>query len=526
MRYDASKSDLINNICLFQDDAEVNQLIRDLSNELGFPRVKRVLTLYFENEIRLRCDENNLFLGRRISVKTTETWREAKFKSKFLGTLLNVLFGAGLKSAALSNVIQLSFPEDQEASVIYLSDTLISEHQFEILCHEDAKFKSETIQKILKNKIDKDKLIHRTSKIVDESLVDDLGVLNEKVINFCKQVNLSLSLSTTTSYFHQISAVSNDYGELVTVFEQITGYKMLGSAPTPKIYTADLPSVSIIIPAFNLGESIIKTLKSIDRQTPDVIKFEVIVVDDGSKEPVSEIIKKVQDDLRYEPIIIRKEKNSGISQTRNIGAAVSSNDILLFIDGDVVLTPNYLYEHLLRHKLVNKALLVSFKENAEPTDVRISYDAVKRGVVMPNYSSDLRITKYIDKDTMGYYSNNYLAQGDIFSILSETNYFRTLGFGRRLGNFDLPSMVVGHNLSIPKNLFYATGGFDNKFSGYGLEDSLIGIKAISAGAFIIPVLACGVYHINHPTRRGTMEEIRKEFEINSDLIAKFLSGSE
>jgi len=83
MRYDASKSDLINNICLFQDDAEVNQLIRDLSNELGFPRVKRVLTLYFENEIRLRCDENNLFLGRRISVKTTETWREAKFKSKF-----------------------------------------------------------------------------------------------------------------------------------------------------------------------------------------------------------------------------------------------------------------------------------------------------------------------------------------------------------------------------------------------------------------------------------------------------------
>lgn len=526
MRAAPTKSGLINNVCLFQDDSEVKQFIQDLSKELGFPRVKRLLTLYFDNDIRLRCDENNLYFGKLITSKSNETWREAKFNSKYFVTLLNILFGAGLKKAAISNVVQLSFPENSEFSIRYLSDTLISEHQFEITSQENTKFESKTIYKILKNTIERTKLINRTKKIAKEHLIDDLGVLNEKVINFCKQVNLSITLSTTTSYFHQISSTSNDFGELASIYELITSHKMLDPIPTPKIYTPDLPSVSIIIPAFNLGYSVIKTLKSIERQTPKDIKFEVIIVDDGSKVPVIEIIKKLQPELSFEPIVIRKEKNSGISQTRNIGATVSSNDVLLFIDGDVVLTPNYLYEHLLRHKLVSKALLVSFKENVESSDTRISLDAIKQGIVMPNYRNDLRITKYIDKDTMGYYPNNYLDEGDIFSILSETNYFKSLGFGRRIGNFDLPSMVIGHNLSMSRNLFYEIGGFDSKLVGYGLEDSLIGIKSIAAGAFVIPVLACGVYHINHPVRRGSPEQISREFEVNSKLIADVLSSSE
>jgi len=526
MRAETSEIKKINNICLFQDDLDVKRKIRALTEEFGFPIVKRVLTLYFVNDIRLRCDVDNLYLGRRISSKTVVTWREAKFSSRYLGTLLNVLSGSALTEAAISNVIELTFPKKTDVQITYLSDTLLSEHQFEILFPETTTIKSEIVKEILKNKIDISQLEKKTSSVSSEALIDSLGVLNEKIIEFCKQSNLSLNVTPAMSYYHRISSVSNDYSELSDIFEIITDRKLTDSSPTPKIYNRGLPSASFIIPAYNLGNSIVRTLKSIDKQSPDGLNFEVIIVDDGSKEPIADEVQKIQTELSFQPIIIRKEKNSGISQTRNIGAAVSSKDILIFIDGDIVLTSNYLYEHLIRHKALSKAVLVSFKENVESDDRRISLENIEAGVEVPNYKSDLRITKYIDKDTMGYYANNYLGEGDIFSILTETNYFRTLGFGRRIGSFDLPSMVIGHNLSMTRKLFYSTGGFDNKISGYGLEDSLMGIKSIAEGAFIVPVLSCGVYHINHSTRRGSEEQIRKEFEENSKVIDDFLSQHE
>lgn len=526
MRKTEETSGLKNNICLFQNDAEVAKIIKNLALEYGFPRVKRVLTLYFNNEIRLRCDENYLYFGRLVCVKSIEIWKEVKINSKFLGTMLDILFEAGLTKAAISNVIQMTFCNFPEFKIIYLNETLISEHQFEIKCSEKFKPKSKTLQTILKNKLNEIELNNYTSAIVKQDIKDDIGVLNQKIIDYCKQTNLSLTNTSTTSYFHQMSSASNDYGELSSLYDQITGINMLCSIPAPVIYKTNLPSASIIIPAFNVSSSIIKTLISIDRQVPKDIQLEVIIVDDGSEKPVADFIKRANIKLNYEPIIIRKEKNSGISQTRNIGATVAKNEILFFIDGDIILTPNYLYEHLLRHKLINKSIQVSFKENVEDEDKRISLNQIKLGVPAPNYKNDLRITKYIDNDTMGYYLNNYLTDGGIFSILSDTNYFRSLSYGRRIGNFDLPSMVIGHNLSMPKELFNITGGFDNNIIGYGLEDALIGIKAICYGAFVVPTLSCGVYHINHPIRRGDGDKIRKEFEKNSEIIANFLSSQE
>ena len=87
-------------------------------------------------------------------------------------------------------------------------------------------------------------------------------------------------------------------------------------------------------------------------------------------------------------------------------------------------------------------------------------------------------------------------------------------------------MVIGHNLSIPSNLFHKIGGFDNNMKGYGLEDTFLGIVAIAAGAFVIPVLSCGVYHIDHPTRRGGADVLRQEFGVNSKIIDDFLSKTE
>ncbi len=513
-------------IFLIDNNEKATKIVRDLSKHLGFPEVQQVLTLYFKTDIRLRCNINNLYVGRKITSKSKVSWKEFSLSSQFLGPVLSVLTAAGLKTASISNTLRMIFPVNKKVKVEYLCNTLISKHQFETYLPLENKHYPKVIKQLLSKTTNEKKITNKIDKISEELVLNDLGVPNEKIVKFCKQTNLGWNQTPKTSYYHRMSAVSNDYSDISKAFSIITGTKVTNTTPTPQIYLQNMPSVSIIIPAYNTGESILKTLGSINRQVPKDIKFEVIVVDDGSSTPIKEILEKSKLKLSFEPFIVRQERNGGSAQTRNIGASIAKNEILIFLDSDIVLTPNYIYEHLLRHKLIKKAVCVSFKENTDPNDRRISMPAIKRGVSPSNYQDDLRFIKYQDTTSMGYYPNNYLSRGDMFSILTETNYFKNLGYGRKIGVFDLSSMVVSHNFSIPKKYFHAIGGFDAKLKGYGLEDAHLGIKAISSGAFILPILSCSVYHIKHPVRRGSMDILRKEFEINSKKISEFLSSNE
>ena len=84
-------------------------------------------------------------------------------------------------------------------------------------------------------------------------------------------------------------------------------------------------SVSIIIPCFERTdelERLLNSLKNLDFGEP----YEVLVVDDGSKEPI-----KIKD-------CIRLEKNAGPARARNIGVAKSDGKLLWFLDSDVEIT--------------------------------------------------------------------------------------------------------------------------------------------------------------------------------------------
>lgn len=84
---------------------------------------------------------------------------------------------------------------------------------------------------------------------------------------------------------------------------------------------------SIIIPSYNRKDEIPYLLENLEQQTQ--YNFEVIIVDDCSKEPV-EINK-----LYPFPInIIRNIENKGAAESRNIGVKNAKNEWLLFLDDD------------------------------------------------------------------------------------------------------------------------------------------------------------------------------------------------
>lgn len=88
--------------------------------------------------------------------------------------------------------------------------------------------------------------------------------------------------------------------------------------------------VSVIIPAYNAGETIKSTLSSIFNQTYK--NLEVIVVDDGSTDNTSEEAQAVRCfDSR---LILLRKKNGGPSSARNYGIEHSNGEYIIFVDAD------------------------------------------------------------------------------------------------------------------------------------------------------------------------------------------------
>ena len=89
--------------------------------------------------------------------------------------------------------------------------------------------------------------------------------------------------------------------------------------------------VSVIVPVFNEEKNIAKLLTSIKDQS--YRKIEIIIVDDASKDNTVLISKKLG-------AIVYIRKHAERSVQRNFGAKRAKGKYLLFLDGDMELTPN------------------------------------------------------------------------------------------------------------------------------------------------------------------------------------------
>lgn len=92
---------------------------------------------------------------------------------------------------------------------------------------------------------------------------------------------------------------------------------------------------SIIIPTYNRAEFIKKTIESILKQDYD--NFEIIIVDDGSKDNTEEVISAIQSDkIKY-----FKKENGERGAARNYGIARAKGDYITFLDSDDLLYQNH-----------------------------------------------------------------------------------------------------------------------------------------------------------------------------------------
>ncbi|MBT9539917.1 glycosyltransferase family 2 protein [Thiobacillus sp.] len=194
------------------------------------------------------------------------------------------------------------------------------------------------------------------------------------------------------------------------------------------------PSVSIIIPAYNAEAFIAATLDSVLAQT--VAPAEIIVINDGSTDTTPELLSAYGSRIQ-----VFHQQNAGQAAARNTGARLSRGDLLLFLDSDDLLDPDFLAQQ--------GALLTRFD----------GADAV-----------------YCDHRTID-------ETGQITAMTGALGYPRPSGDILR-ALLHGPCIVTPGLVLLRRAAFEATCGFNQTTAMRGYEDDALWLEMAARGSFI------------------------------------------
>lgn len=223
------------------------------------------------------------------------------------------------------------------------------------------------------------------------------------------------------------------------------------------------PKISVIVPIYNTGKILRKTLKSIQNQT--FKDFECLLVNDGSTNPVTlDILNKFTNDHRFR--LLHKE-NEGIEKTRLYGVHNATADLILFCDHDDYYELNAL-EVLYGAYQRSKADIIV----ANSFYQRLFRSKVGRRVVCPNISRECVLEKeqYISKYYYNFFGINYFpvpTWGKLYKKSIFNTNLRSFGFNFMedvLINLQLFEVAESVHF-IPNNLYtHIYGGLSSQFN--------------------------------------------------------------
>ncbi|MDY6986984.1 MAG: glycosyltransferase [Thermodesulfobacteriota bacterium] len=183
--------------------------------------------------------------------------------------------------------------------------------------------------------------------------------------------------------------------------------------------------LSVVVPAYNAEKTLPVLLDSL--LTQSCRDFEVIVVDDGSRDDTVSIIEK------YSCQAIQLKENHGPAYCRNLGAQKAQGEILVFTDSDCGVTPDWL-----------KTIQNHFCDKETEA-------IMGRLVLLPsNYVGD-------SISALGFPAGGAIGFDKIWKVDGD-------GFTDSLSSC---------NCAVKKDIFWKAGGFDETFPFPGGEDSLL-----------------------------------------------------
>lgn len=94
--------------------------------------------------------------------------------------------------------------------------------------------------------------------------------------------------------------------------------------------------ISVITPCFNEGKNIRGNIKKIDDYlAPRLVSYEIIAVNDGSRDNTGEELAKLQDEIQLKVIDNAENQGKGGAVRDGILASAGGNEIVMFLDSDL-----------------------------------------------------------------------------------------------------------------------------------------------------------------------------------------------
>lgn len=151
-----------------------------------------------------------------------------------------------------------------------------------------------------------------------------------------------------------------------------------------------LPTVSVVVPAHNEEEHIESCLLSIiQNEYPDK-KMEIIVVDDGSRDNTTNLVKKIEVDAIMHGVDLKliKKGHTGKVHTLNTGIRSSKGEIIITIDADIRLD-----EYAVKN--VVQAFVEDEKVGAATGYIEIEWDEIQNEDIKSMFFSKCEFLEYL-----------------------------------------------------------------------------------------------------------------------------------
>lgn len=214
---------------------------------------------------------------------------------------------------------------------------------------------------------------------------------------------------------------------------------------------------SIIIPVYNRPEEMEELLDSLTRQT--YTYFEVIVVEDGSRNPCNRVVENYIHELDINYCV---KKNEGQGFARNYGYERAKGDYFIVFDSDCIIPPHYL-------ETVNKYLdLHQLDAFGGPDQAHPSFTAIQKAIS--------------------------------YSMTSLFTSGGTRGHAKGIGPFHPRSF----NMGITPEVYKKTGGYILPFKGEDIEFS---IRIIRNGFTTGLIPEAFVYHKRRTSWTGFFKQL-------------------
>lgn len=112
--------------------------------------------------------------------------------------------------------------------------------------------------------------------------------------------------------------------------------------------------LSVVVSTFNRLPMLLELLDALGRQTISASMYEVVVVDDGSREAVEPALSKRNDPFR---LTVISQANAGAAAARDAGIQSARGEIVVITDDDMLVPAEFLAEHLNAHDAGNTLVL-------------------------------------------------------------------------------------------------------------------------------------------------------------------------